>query len=51
MQHGLAVEADNGDVRLVDMLGAQEIFHRLGMDAGNEGVGLRQHARPRPSGR
>ena len=47
VQHGLAVEADNRDGRLVDPLGGEKVLHRLGMHAGHEGVGFGQHARPR----
>ena len=47
VQHGLAVEADNGDASFVDMFGPKEFLDRLGMGAGDEDIGLGQRARPR----
>ncbi len=47
VQHGLAVKPDNGDAGFIDIFGCEKGFHRLGMDAGHEGIGLCQHARPR----
>ena len=41
------MEADDGHVGFVDVFGIDKGLDRLGMDAGNEILRLRQHARPR----
>ena len=46
VQHGLAMKADNGDVGLGDVFGVEKCLDRLGMDAGDKILGLRQHAGP-----
>ena len=47
MQHGLAVEADHVDGCPVDALLFEEGLDGLSLGAGDERLGLRQHARPR----
>jgi hypothetical protein len=47
VQHGLAVEPDDGNGGLVDMLSTEKCLHRLRMNAGHEGIRFGEYARPR----
>src|SRR6185312_16096304 len=49
VQHRLPVEADDGNLRLVDMLSLEEVFDGARMHVGDEGFGFGENARAHPA--